>query len=186
MGSVDDSGPPAPQVRRAGILDAHAIAEVAVRSWQAAYRGIFTDESLDRLSVDVREVAWREMLERDADGGAPAWLAERDGRAIAFLSSGPPRDEDVPLPAAEVYAVYVLPEAWRSGVGQALLETALRHWLARGTVTLVLWVLEANERARGFYEAMGWQLDGGRQQFELGGVTVTEVRYRLGPKGRDA
>ena len=39
----------------------------------------------------------------------------------------------------------------------------MEHWQGNGAQTLVLWVFEANERARSFYEAMGWQPDGGRQ-----------------------
>jgi GNAT superfamily N-acetyltransferase len=176
---VDRSAPPPPTIRRAGVADARAVAAIAVAGWQAAYGGIFPADYLDGLSVDARETAWREMLQRDADGGTPAWLAERDGRAVAFLASGPPRDEDVPLRAAEVYAIYVLPEAWRAGVGRTLLRTAERHWHDLGAAALVLWVIEANAPARAFYEAMGWQLDGGRQQYEMAGVVVTEVRYRL-------
>ena len=169
------------RIRRAGIPDARAIAEIVVAGWQSAYRGLVPDGFLDSLSVAGRETAWREMLARDSEGGLPAWLAQRDGRPVGFVSSGPPRDEDVPLSTAEVHAIYVLPEAWRGGVGRALLETATGHWRARGSGTLVLWVLEDNDRARRFYEAMGWQPDGGRQVLEIAGAKLYEIRYRLGP-----
>ena len=118
-GAGSDGG--AIRIRRALPADARAIAEVAVRGWQTAYRGLMPDEFLAGLSVAGRAAAWREMLDRDADGGIPAWLAERDGRAVGFVSSGPPRDEDVPLPGAEVYAIYVLPEEWRA-------VSAARSW----------------------------------------------------------
>ena len=175
------SGGGSVRVRRALPADARAIAEVTVRGWQAAYRGLMPDEFLDGLSVPGREVAWREMLDRDAGGGVPAWLAERNGRAIGFLSSGPPRDADVPLPGAEVYAVYVLPEEWRTGIGRSLLETAVGHWRSHGATTLVLWVLEGNGPARAFYEAMGWVPDGGRQQLKIAATSLAEIRYRLAP-----
>jgi GNAT superfamily N-acetyltransferase len=177
---IDSGGGPV-RVRRALLADARAIAEVTVRGWQAAYRGLMPDEFLDGLSVAGREAAWREMLERDADGGVPAWVAERDGHVVGFVSSGPPRDADVPLPAAEVYAVYVLPEEWRTGIGRSLLETAVGHWRSHGATTLVLWVLEANGPARAFYEAMGWEPDGGRQRLEIADTSLAEIRYRLGP-----
>jgi GNAT superfamily N-acetyltransferase len=157
------------------------VAEIAVRGWQAAYRDILPGEYLDGLSVAAREAAWRGLLEPDPDDRTPTWLAESGGRAVAFLSSGPPRDGDLPLPAAEVYALYVLPESWRQGAGRALLEAAAWHWWDHGADVLVLWVLEANAPARAFYEAMGWRPDGGRQQLELASVAVTEVRYRLAP-----
>lgn len=170
-------------VRRAGPDDARAIAEVVVTGWQTAYRGILPDEFLDSLRVDAREVAWREMLGRDADGGTPAWVAEGNERVVGFVSSGPPRDEDVPSSAAEIYAIYVLPQSWRQGLGSDLLQTAVEHWQSGGAQTLVLWVIEANQRARSFYEAMGWQPDGGRRELALAGTAALEVRYRVGLLG---
>jgi RimJ/RimL family protein N-acetyltransferase len=43
---------------------------------------------------------------------------------------------------------------------------------------VILWVLEENPRARRFYDAAGWQLDGARRPIEVLGVSVPEVRYR--------
>jgi GNAT superfamily N-acetyltransferase len=175
------------RVRRATAADARAIADITVRGWQAAYRGIFDGGFLDGLNVDAREMGWRAMIEADEDSRTPAWVCDVDGRTVGFISSGPPRDDDVPLllpaaaaaaAAAEVYAIYVLPEAWRGGTGRALIGTAVAHWRALGATTLVLWVLEANARARSFYEALGWQPDGGRQTLELGGGIAVEIRYR--------
>ena len=166
------------RIRRAVAADARVIAEIGVAGWQAAYRGILPDEFLDGLSVDARETAWRMMLESDEGGEAPAWLAERDGRAIGFVASGPPRDDDVPPPAAEVYAIYVMPDSWRGGAGKALIGSAADHWKARGAATMVLWVLEANSSGRAFYEALGWVPDGHRQQIDFGVFASTEVRYR--------
>ncbi len=168
-------------VRRAVAADARVIAEIGVIGWRAAYRGILPADFLSGLSVDIREIAWRAMLESDSDGRAPSWIAEWEGRAVGFAASGPPRDDDVPPPAAEVYALYVLPEAWRAGAGSALLSTAVDHWRSVGATTLVLWVLEANTPARGFYESQGWRPDGASQPLDLGGFVTTEVRYRIRP-----
>jgi GNAT superfamily N-acetyltransferase len=166
-------------VRRATTADARAIAEIGVAGWATAYRGILPAEFLAGLSVAAREAAWQSMLANDEGDGAPAWIAERNRRVIGFVASGPPRDEDVPLPGAEVYAIYVLPDAWRSGAGRALLTTAVDHWRGRGAKTLVLWVLEANLAGRAFYEAMGWSDDGHRQEIDFGAFSAPEVRYRL-------
>ena len=119
------------------------------------------------------------MLESDEQDMAPAWIAERGGTAIGFVATGPPRDEDVPLPGAEIYAIYVLPQEWRSGAGRALLKTAVNHWRERSAATLVLWVLEANSAGRAFYEALGWEADGRSQQIDFGAFSVPEIRYSL-------
>ncbi|HEX7492054.1 MAG TPA: GNAT family N-acetyltransferase [Candidatus Limnocylindrales bacterium] len=166
-------------IRRATPADARAIAEIGVRSWQAAYRGILPAGFLAGLSVTAREIAWEYMLGADEAGNAPCWIAERDGTTIGYVASGPPRDDDVPLPAAEIYAIYVSPDEWRSGAGKALLTEAVGHWQALSVTTLVLWALEANLVGRAFYEALGWRTDGTRQQVDLGGFKAPEIRYRL-------
>jgi hypothetical protein len=41
-----------------------------------------------------------------------------------------------------------------------------------------LWVLDANERARRFYEAGGWSTDGAAKIDDSHGFPIVEVRYR--------
>jgi GNAT superfamily N-acetyltransferase len=50
----------------------------------------------------------------------------------------------------------------------------------RGFREATLWVIEANPRARRFYEREGWHPDGVERREEIGEVEVTEVRYRRG------
>jgi RimJ/RimL family protein N-acetyltransferase len=55
---------------------------------------------------------------------------------------------------------------------------------AAGYASITLWVLEANARARRFYQKAGFTPDGARHELDdLGGVT--EIRYRLAfdPRG---
>jgi hypothetical protein len=51
-------------LREAEWRDARGIAEVHVRAWRAAYLGIVPDGELARLSVDDREMLWRQILSR--------------------------------------------------------------------------------------------------------------------------
>ena len=46
--------PVAMRIREAEPKDARAIAEIHVRSWQAAYRGQLADDYLDELKVEDR------------------------------------------------------------------------------------------------------------------------------------
>jgi GNAT superfamily N-acetyltransferase len=166
-------------VRRATAADARAIAEINVAGWQAAYRGLMPDAFLDLLSVDQRELAWRTRLDSASDAGDPAWVAELDSEPVGYLVGGPPRDRDAEPGAAEIYAVYVRPDVWRSGVGRRLMEVATAEWWRRGAASLLLWVLDGNARARSFYEALGWTADGSSKTYDMGGFTTLEVRYRL-------
>ena len=41
-----------------------------------------------------------------------------------------------------------------------------------------LWVLEGNQRARAFYERMGFRPSGAYAKDEIGGMPVREIQYR--------
>ena len=51
-------------MREAELRDARGIAEVHVRSWQAAYVGIIPDDELARHSVDQREEMWIQSCQK--------------------------------------------------------------------------------------------------------------------------
>jgi len=93
---------------------------------------------------------------------------------VGFISFGPSRDEDGSEKAG-IYAIYVLPQFWHQGIGRELLDEAERR--LKGFSAFTLWVLEKNARARRFYEARGFRLDGSRKEDTIGGVLLTELRY---------
>jgi GNAT superfamily N-acetyltransferase len=79
----------------------------------------------------------------------------------------------------ELYAIYLLPDAWRRGGGTALCMGALEALRHRGLNTVTLWVLRQNGPARAFYERMGFLADGASNLKPHGDpVEVDEVRYR--------
>jgi GNAT superfamily N-acetyltransferase len=189
---VTDSTPPAgcqpigsPQqsvsIHRATTADARAIAEITVQGWRDAYREILPAAYLAALTIEARAIGWRAWLLAATDA-TPAWVAAADGRALGFVSAGPPRDDKVEEPAAEIYALYVRTEVHGRGIGRRLLQAATEYLRARGATTLVLWVFEANAPARTFYEGLDWRPDGARRALELGGASALEVRYGLTEK----
>ena len=169
------------EIRPARPEDAAAVAAVHVRTWQAAYESVFGAERLAVLDDQLprRVERWERVLREE--GGV--WVAEEDGRIVGFVSVGPEREDPT---LGELYAIYVLPKAWGSGAGTALMEEAVGALRDGYGGEAVLWVLEDNPRARRFYEREGWSLDGGRKTDTFLGVEVSEVRYRLsaGAAGR--
>ena len=163
------------EVRAARVEDAAALAEVHVRTWQAAYAHVFGAERLAGLDVERRAKRWQRWLadERPHDN---VLVAEVDGRVVAFASLGESRDA---ADVGELYAIYALPEAWGGGAGPALMAAAVDALRGEGFRAAVLWVLEDNPRARRFYEREGWSADGARRAGEHLGVETAEVRYRL-------
>lgn len=122
---------------------------VRIATWKVAYRGLLPDALLDGLEVRPARVAeW----ERSFDAGESELLVAVAGaEVVGFSGAGPCRDEDRPE-ARELYGLYVAEALWGTGTGHALLA---------GQEPLdVVWVLEGNSRAIGFYARHGFRPDG--------------------------
>lgn len=166
------------RIREAEPKDAAAIAEIHVRSWQAAYRGQLTDDYLDELTVDDRLEQHRQTLESPMPEWR-TWLAEEGGRPVAFAVTGPSQDADADPKTGEVYAIYLEPERVGTGVGRTLFEHAVGDLRGRGFTSATLWVLETNEQARRFYEVAGWKPDGTVTTERVDCEMRPTVRYRV-------
>jgi GNAT superfamily N-acetyltransferase len=145
--------------------DAEAVARVHVETWQAAYAHVLPRQELQAMSPADRVEQWRRR---------PPIVAEVDGQVVGFVSVGASRSADA---EGELYAIYVHPDHWGTGVGRTLLEAGETELSRLGHRSVVLWVLDDNPRARRFYERAGWSTDGMTQDVELFGFSLSEVRY---------
>jgi ribosomal protein S18 acetylase RimI-like enzyme len=94
-----------------------------------------------------------------------------------LLTLGAARDPDLDASrTGEIWGIYISPDHWRRGIGRRLAEEAERILTSRGYERAVLWVLEANQQARRFYEAMGFSPDGQSKDIDWGTV-LKAVRY---------
>lgn len=113
------------------------------------------------------------------------FAAEKDGQVIGFSMVGPLNDryefyEQVkPMgdegELAVLYSIHIDPAHLGGGAGQMLMETSLDHIRQAGFPNVVLDTVEANERARRFYEAGGWEFVQVEGSDEYGSVAI----YRL-------
>jgi GrpB-like predicted nucleotidyltransferase (UPF0157 family)/mannose-6-phosphate isomerase-like protein (cupin superfamily)/GNAT superfamily N-acetyltransferase len=167
-------------IRHARDEDVWGIAEIHVRSWQAAYRGILPDVLLDGLSVSERESRWRSLLAAD-DGLWLTLVAERDGDLAGFCSvATPSRDVGTTKRTAEIGALHVDPRQWRQGAGGALLKAAFAELSERCFREATLWVLPANQAALAFYEQFGFEVEEGVEKHEeRSGRSVVLLRRSL-------
>ena len=181
-------------IRASSVADAAQIAAVQREGWFAAYGGIIPAAIIDRVTTPdggarVRQTfrtrPWQRML--------VAVAADQAGVAapgvVGYASFGPETDVlSAPWPhplttdgkdgsVAELYALYVRPAWWSTGTGRALMERVLARTSRAGYLSITLWVLRDNHRARRFYERAGFAPDGATNVLDrLGGVT--ELRYR--------
>ena len=166
------------RVREANVADAPRIAIIHLVSWQVAYRDLIPDHILARLSLQQRVAFWLQKVK------GPRHLCqviEENGRIIGWSDSGASRDSDaLKRKVGEVYAIYLDPAAWRRGAGKELMEAACQALRQKGYPEMTVWVLEGNQRARRFYESMGFQLEQGiRKAVARHDNSLPEVRYRL-------
>jgi len=167
--------------RAAAVEDARAIAEVHVEGWRWGYRDILPATVLDTLDVDERTARWTALLTDPRPGDRRVVAVDAGGPIVGFVATGAADDDVAPPPegAGELFAIY-LRDGWQGrGLGRGLLAAARRSLAEAGFAVAVLWVFDANERARRVYEAGGWRPDGatGVHRFEGGERAV--LRYEL-------
>lgn len=183
-------------VRDATAADATALADAHIVAWRAAYRGEIPDEYLDDPAFESsRHTGWTRRL-RDGpppgarDPSSRILVTVLDGRVVGFAQCGreAPRDQS-PGDRGELSLFYLHPDAWGSGAADPLMQACLDEMRSRFE-RAILFVLEANPRARRFYERWGWECGSGdaivRDRFELPpddrGATfepVVEIQYRI-------
>jgi GNAT superfamily N-acetyltransferase len=168
-------------IRDIGEADFPAVAEVHVRAWQRAYAGIVPASVLDALDPAHLAARRRRIPVRPDQRTI---VADVDGTIAGFASFGPSRvqgtENEYDLSAGELYAIYVDPASWNTGVGRRLLAEVVTA--ISGTYPeLRLWVLEDNHRARRFYERAGLAPDGVRDVYTPRGspVGLPEIRYAM-------
>jgi len=157
-------------IRRQTDADIDEVAALHVRTWQVAYEGLVPAGYLAGLSAAGFAGRHRELAH------LTNLVAVDDGLIVGFSIAGPHRGDDS---YGEIYAFYVEPGRWRSGIGRALADATERE-LAVTYPAVRLWVLEENQPARPFYERLGMRADGERDVWTPPGghgVGLTRVRY---------
>jgi GNAT superfamily N-acetyltransferase len=151
--------------------DLRAVGALHFHSRATAYADILSPEALDHGTPEALGEWWAERWKWERE--THRLTVALDGDTLAGFSYLGPTEQDG---VAELYAIHADPAYVGSGVGRALMLDALPA-LARLGDRAVLWVLEANTRARRFYERGGWAPDGVTRIGAIGGQPVAQLRY---------
>jgi GNAT superfamily N-acetyltransferase len=162
------------EIRAAYPSDAAAIAKVHVDSWRTTYRGIVPDDFLAALSYEQRERMWRGILSLSSRSSFVYVAEDSGGQIVGFASGGPVRDTDSDY-TSELYAIYLLQDYQRHGLGRQLIATVVQQLTRAGMPSLLVWVL-ADNPARRFYETLGGQYVYDKQ-VSIGNAQLVEVAY---------
>ncbi|GAB2598851.1 N-acetyltransferase [Paractinoplanes abujensis] len=155
--------------------DLVAVGRVHQRSRVAAYAGILSASTLALRTEEAFGEWWTERYRWEKDTHRLTLAVDSSGEVIGFSYVGPSETPG----AVELYAIHVLPSALGTGVGRQLMVDALTSLAALGEPRAVLWVLEANSRARDFYVAGGWKPDGATREEPVNGEPVAQLRYMI-------
>ncbi len=138
--------------RAATSSDVELVARLHAESWRTAYRGILSDEFLDRDALANRRALWRERLATPRSAQLVE-LALAGGEPVGFVCALAAHD---PHWGSLIDNLHVSAEHRSSGIGRLLLAHAAA-WLNEHYASLGvhLWVFESNVRARAFYERLG-------------------------------
>ena len=109
-------------------------------------------------STHAREVGFDEAEWRRRIAAGPWWLARADGAAVGLVA-GYRTDDDV----RHLVSMWVDAAHRGSGAAARLVEAVCRWAVEDGGRAVSLWVADGNDRARRFYERLGFTGTGERQ-----------------------
>jgi GNAT superfamily N-acetyltransferase len=131
----------------------------AARLWMQSAREHTTHDPIYVTAPGAERVMRRFLADLTSSSHAFLFVAEFDGRTIAFVS-GELRESSPtfrPKTWASVDDVYVEPDYRNLGVGRALIESVKAWAKERDADGVSLQVAAANERGRKFYEDLGFR-----------------------------
>ncbi|MGY0691880.1 N-acetyltransferase family protein [Virgibacillus sp. FSP13] len=137
-------------IRKAISNDAKSVAKVQVDSWKTTYTKIIPDEYLNQMTYESREQNWKDIISKQS-----VFVVEtNEGEIVGFSNGGKERTGKYPTYKGELYAIYILEEYQRIGLGKLLLEPIIEDLKQHGVFSMTVSVLAENS-SRLFYESLG-------------------------------
>lgn len=163
-------------LRKAEPKDVEAIGKIRVAAWQAAYREFMPGDFLAALDPKGNLAELRARISYPGPDFMVT-VSEERGAVVAFSIVGAPRYQTA-ANTIELWAVNVLPEYWRGGVGSSLVEKAVKDARQLGFDRIELWCIKGNVSAQSAYEKIGFLKTGRvRSTSHLTGYRLNEVQY---------
>lgn len=159
-------------IRKACASDLKGIAKVRVDTWRTTYRGLIPEQILRRLSYAKSAKLFAPLLKRP---DIFTHVAEDEtGKILGFVCGGAERGGNFDY-KGEVYAIYILDEYQKKGIGRLLMRAAALSLKNRGFESMLLWTAAGNQH-RSFYEALGGTVLENKR-FIIEGVNMELVSY---------
>lgn len=183
-------------IRAAEIGDAAVLSQVHRASWFNAYHGVLNGSALRDSIARRNKHWWRSAVEklnaelasiggRVSGGGARLrqsrlLVLEFDGVVAGYANFGTGRRNFPPYAMSrwgEIFELYLLPEYQGLGFGRMLFERVRSELKEMEHGPLIVWALEANDQAIGFYTALGGE-SFVRSHEMFGGTQAPTIGFR--------
>ena len=156
------------RIRPATRSDTHAMARIYVQTWRDTYLSVIPYGYLFEMSATEHERAFLHELTRTR---ALGFVAEEAGNVVGFVSGGPERHGDW-VYGGEVYALYVLKNFQRRGLGTELVWALAKKMRRSGVHSMLVRVLRLNPYRRFYRKVNGTYLKTEQQLFAGESVEV--------------
>ena len=160
-------------IRLAVPADALDMAEIHMRSWEAAYKDIIPASYIKEKNAG-RPALWQRVI---TDENTTEYVIQADGKTVGLMGVGPSRDEDTGDDVYELTGLYLLPEYFRQGIGTQAMEFAFDRARGLGKKVMTVWLIADNLNAKNFYKKFGFAEDG-KSRISKRGRIMEDIRMR--------
>ena len=154
-------------IRLAVPADAPDMAEVHMRSWEVAYKGIVPDEYIQKQN-EKRPAMWQRII---TDDNMTQYVIQKDSKTVGIMCVvATTQDDDKTDDVCELEGIYLHPDSYRQGIGTKAMGFAfdIAHGWNKSFMTL--WVFSENVNSIKFYENLGFAPDGKTKTYDMGKV----------------
>lgn len=166
------------RLRRAGVEDARAIAQINAAAWRETYADVMPAEALAAIDLNDWARRWRERI-ASGDGAQAVFIAEEDETPAGFARCA--RQSNLKLTPlgfdGDIASIYLLRRVQGRGLGKRLMARLAAHLMSSGCSSAAVWVLRDSPKARGFYEALGAAPVGVEGVWEVDGASLPDIAY---------
>lgn len=158
------------KIRKAIPGDEKILAYIQSESWKAAFNEILPKEVLEKsTNIEQIEQMYQEILQSKMCEIAIAFVDDQPHCIAAWGKNRCGMEATV----GELICIHSLQDRWRQGYGSEMMQYVLEELRKAQYRSVILWVFEANDRARAFYEKHGFKLTEKTGAFH----GMTEVMY---------